>query len=126
MIQIVSIEDEALIAELLAVVLESPELQLTLTPTAYEGMDAIRQILPDLIILDVMLPDVDGWTVYEALRADPDTTRIPVIFLSVLRREFQHPRPQLIGPADVYMTKPFDAMHLRREVENTLGVRLWN
>jgi len=123
--QIVSIEDEAEISELLSVVLDSPQASLIQTYDAYSGLDAIRELHPDLVILDIMLPDLDGWSVYRILREEIGLLDIPVLVLTVLRREFLQPRPQLLDPRDVYMTKPFDAMHLRQEVESMLGMRLW-
>ena len=68
--QIVSIEDEAEISELLSVVLDSPQAALIQTYDAYSGLDAIRELHPDLVILDIMLPDLDGWSVYRILREE--------------------------------------------------------
>ncbi len=122
---IVSIEDEAEIAELLAVVLDSPTLDLTLIDTAFDGLNAIQKLRPDLVILDVMLPDQDGWSIYDAIRADPVLHDIPIIMLTVLRKEFQVRRVQADSPRDAYITKPFDPIRLRRQVEQMLGALIW-
>ncbi len=123
--RIVSIEDEIEISELLVAVLDHPALQIAATLSAYEGIDAINDIRPDLVILDIMLPDLDGWTVYENLRAEPSLDAVPVIMLTVLRREFQQPRLRQLAAIDRYMTKPFDPLQLRHTVEASLGVALW-
>jgi CheY-like chemotaxis protein len=123
---VVSIEDEAEISELLSVVLDSPTLELVSVDTALEGLDVIRQIRPSLVILDIMLPDMDGWSVYDALRDDPETRELPIIMLTVLRREFQPRRVFREGPHDAYITKPFDTLRLRHTIERMIGEELWH
>ncbi|HVO41996.1 MAG TPA: response regulator [Aggregatilineales bacterium] len=122
---VVSIEDESEISELLSVVLFSPAVKLIFADTASAGLDLIRRIRPALVILDIMLPDMDGWSVYDALRGDPQTAQIPVIMLTVLRREFQPRRTFRPSPHDAYITKPFDTLQLRHQVEQMLGEVLW-
>jgi len=63
--------------------------------------------------------------VYDAVRADPVTSKLPVIMLTALRREFQSRRVFRDGPLDAYVTKPFDMLQLRDQIEHMLGVRLW-
>ena len=123
---VVSIEDEPEISELLAIVLESPLLKLYTIDTALEGLQLIQQIHPALVILDIMLPDMDGWSVYDALRGDPINAEIPIIMLTVLRREYQPRRVFREGPADAYMTKPFDTLRLRHTIERMLGEVIWH
>lgn len=122
---IISIEDETEIAELLSVVLDSPSLELTLVETASDGLSLIREVQPDLVILDVMLPDMDGWSIYDAIRADPMLHNTPIIMLTVLRREFTPRRARNDGPLNAYITKPFDPIQLRDQVEKMLGVPVW-
>ena len=91
-ITIVSIEDESEITELLTAVLEGPEVRLVTSYTAFDGLALVRELRPALLLLDIMLPDMDGWSVYDAVRADPVTRTTPVIMLTALRREFQSRR----------------------------------
>jgi DNA-binding response OmpR family regulator len=122
---ILSIEDEAEISELLSVVLDNPQVKLTTVNTALDGLTKIREQRPSLVLLDIMLPDMDGWSVYDSIRKDPLTRDIPIIMLTVLRREFQPRRVFEVGPHDAYMTKPFNMIDLRAQVETMLGQKLW-
>jgi CheY-like chemotaxis protein len=78
--------------------------------TASRGEDAIRraqELRPDVIILDVMMPGMSGYEVAEQLRQDPDTSGIPVVFLSARAQEEDRKRGHALGVA-AYVTKPFD------------------
>lgn len=92
------------------------------TLTAHDGKQALelaRRELPDLITLDVMLPEHDGWEVCRLLRQDPATRRIPVIMLTVKNEETD----KIIGlelGADDYMTKPFSPKELVARVKALL------
>lgn len=122
---IVSIEDEPEMTELLQTMLGGPDVKFVSSDTAFDGLALVRETRPALLILDIMLPDMDGWSVYDAVRADPVTSTMPVIMLTALRREFQSRRVFRNGPLDAYVTKPFEMLQLRDQIENMLGVRLW-
>lgn len=91
--------------------------------SAFTGADAIRKansLQPQVIILDIILPDTDGYTVCKQLRGDSRTNRIPIIFLT--RRDSRNDRLDgLELGADDYLTKPFDPEELRLRVQNILG-----
>jgi DNA-binding response OmpR family regulator len=125
--KVVSVEDEPEIAELLRVVLDNPEIELVSEDNGTDGLALIRSLHPDLIMLDVMLPgELNGWDVYDAIRADPELTRTPIIMLTVLPEEPDRRRAFRGSAIDMYITKPFDALRLRSEVERLLGRRgLW-
>ena len=127
MFRLVAIEDEPEIAELLRVVLASPSVELSIAGSGDEGLTLIRQVRPDLAILDVMLPGaLDGWDVFDALRADPAFAGLPVLMLTVQRHPAQ--RAHLFSGDGInrYLTKPFDPLVLRDLIERMLGQRdLW-
>jgi CheY-like chemotaxis protein len=72
------------------------------TQEGKEALDMARRERPDLVVLDVMLPDIDGWEVLEALKADPTTSEIPVLVCSALHEEKQ----SMSRGADGYLQKP--------------------
>lgn len=72
-----------------------------------EGLYMIDQSHPDLIILDVMMSKLDGWEMFEALKKDPQKTRIPVIFLTAKGQREDIHRAQIEG-VELYIVKPFD------------------
>jgi DNA-binding response OmpR family regulator len=90
--------------------------------TAVDGEDAMARALaraPDLLITDVMMPKVDGWTLVRNLRARPELAMLPVIFLTALSSEDDRIRGFRLG-ADDYVTKPFRFEELDLRVAKTL------
>jgi CheY-like chemotaxis protein len=91
-----------------------------------EALDAIRQQPPDVILLDWMMPELDGPETCRQLKSDPGTAGIPVIFLTAKSQEGEIQRGLSLGAAG-YVTKPFDALALGQQVkeivEKTRGVR---
>jgi DNA-binding response OmpR family regulator len=124
--KVVSVEDDAEIAELLQFVVGHPQIELHHADNGLDALTLIRTIKPDLVILDVMMPKMNGWEVYDTLRADDAFKATPVIMLSVMR-EFTERRRAFVGSEiDLYVTKPFDALRLRREVARMLNrLDLW-
>ena len=92
--------------------------------TAVDGDDALakaRLLMPDLILLDVMMPDVDGFTVCEILRRNPATAGIPIILLTALGSQLSRLRGMELGATD-YFSKPFSSQKLLARVEDLLHV----
>ncbi|BDG61358.1 response regulator [Caldinitratiruptor microaerophilus] len=86
---------------------------------ACDGASALRQArekAPDVVLLDVMLPDMDGYEVCRRLKADPATRAIPVIFLSARAQQKEIEQGLGLGAAG-YLVKPFDPMTLASEIE---------
>ncbi|HEX3051511.1 MAG TPA: response regulator [Aggregatilineaceae bacterium] len=120
--KVVSIEDESEISELLRLVLFSPGIELFSADNGRDGLVLIRQVKPDLVMLDVMLPGgMNGWQVYDTIRGDEELKNTPVIMLTVMRAQPERRLAFTNSPIDLYVTKPFDALQLRREVERLLG-----
>ena len=122
---VVCIEDEDQILELLSYVLDSPSIKLISNRTASDGIATVYQLQPALVILDIILPDTDGWSVYDAIRSDSAISNTPVVLLTALRREFQPRRNFRETSRDAYINKPFDALQLRNRIEQMLGEKLW-
>jgi CheY-like chemotaxis protein len=76
-----------------------------------EALEAARSGAPDLILLDLMMPGVDGWTVAQELAADERTSRIPVVFLTARATTADRRRAQELGAVG-YILKPFDPVRL--------------
>jgi len=84
-----------------------------------DGVRAGQTTIPDLIILDIRLPDIDGYEVARRLRKDRRTQEIPIIFLTEKRERVDRLQGFEVG-ADDYITKPFDVQELRLRVRNAL------
>ena len=90
--------------------------------TATNGQDALSVLedyIPDMIICDIMMPEMDGYTLVEQIRQKPRTSWIPVLFLSAKGQTQDRVRGLNIG-ADVYMVKPFEPEELVAQVESSL------
>lgn len=93
--------------------------------TAERGGEAVakaRQVQPDLILLDIMLPDMEGWEVCEKLKADEQLKAIPIVMLSGKSIQTQHKVKGLKGGADDYLAKPFSLAVLLAKLEAILRV----
>ena len=87
-----------------------------------QGLARARALLPDLVLSDVMMPEIDGFTFCRALKADPETDFIPVVLLTA-RAEAEDRLEGLGEHADDYLTKPFDVRELRARVDNLIASR---
>jgi len=111
MTRVLVIDDEAPIRLLCRVNLEAEGMSVLEASDGPSGLAAAASDTPDVILLDVMMPGLDGWGVAEALLESEDTARIPIIFLTA-RAEFRDRARGLdIGGVD-YITKPFNPVEL--------------
>ncbi|MEP0853101.1 EAL domain-containing protein [Trichocoleus sp. FACHB-40] len=86
------------------------------------ALTAVQSVVPDLILLDIMMPNMDGYQVCKHLKADPKTAEIPVIFLSALSDAFDKVKAFGVGGAD-YITKPFQLEEVLTRVQNQLTLK---
>ena len=105
--RVLVVDDDDVIRQLISVNLELEGFEVYTAVDGQDALDKVKDVHPDVITLDVMMPRLDGWGAAEALRADPDTKHIPVILLSARAQEADLKRGERIG-VDAYLTKPFD------------------
>ena len=84
-----------------------------------DALDLIYQYKPDLVLLDIMLPGIDGWEVCEIIRLNPDFRDIKIIFLTAKGREAEIAKGLALG-ADAYITKPYSNAELVAKVKELL------
>jgi K+-sensing histidine kinase KdpD len=119
MIKIAVIEDEAIVRETIIERLTEAGYQIVSAENGMLGIDLIREQQPDLVLCDIMMPNLGGYGVLEYVRKDPRIALIPFIFLSALSDKTDLRKGMLSG-ADDYLTKPFT----REELLNAVEVRL--
>jgi DNA-binding response OmpR family regulator len=118
--RVLVIDDEAPIRLLCRVNLEAEGMEVLEAADGPSGLEKARAELPDVILLDVMMPGLDGWRVAEELLDDERTAQIPIIFLTA-RAEFRDRARGLdIGGVD-YVTKPFNPLELAPLVRELLA-----
>jgi DNA-binding NarL/FixJ family response regulator len=103
--KILIIEDQPQMRQKLAMILEREQFQVATAPNGLIGLDMVRNHPPDLVVCDIMMPELDGYAVLEALRADKATATIPFIFLTAKGERVDQRTGMSIG-ADDYLTKP--------------------
>jgi CheY-like chemotaxis protein len=119
--RILIVDDEADIREVAQVSLELVgHWQVQTASTGRAGIQTARSTQPDAILLDVMMPDLDGPATLAELQADPATRDIPVLFLTAKAQAAERSRLAQLGAAGV-LTKPFDPLTLASQVATTLN-----
>ncbi len=117
---ILMVEDDEDIADLVAYNLERQGWKTRTVHNGKEGLEAIRADIPDLVILDIMLPGMDGLSIYRAMKESPMTENIPALFLTA-RAQLEDRLEGLQLGADDYITKPFSPKELVLRVRNILA-----
>ena len=109
--RVLVIDDEEPIRLLCRVNLEAEGMQVVEAADGRSGLDAARAAVPDVVLLDVMMPGLDGWRVAEELLDDPRTEAIPIVFLTARAELRDRARGIDLGGVD-YVTKPFNPVDL--------------
>ncbi|MCC6569141.1 MAG: response regulator [Anaerolineales bacterium] len=117
--KILIVEDDLDIAEMLNAYFRVQGYEVFTVNWGEDGVRAAQTVLPNLIILDIRLPDIDGFEVARRVREDRRTNEIPIIFLTEKRDRSDILQGLEVG-ADDYITKPFDVQELRLRVRNSL------
>src|SRR5437868_6397501 len=120
MTKVLVIDDEAPIRLLCRVNLEAEGMQVLEAADGPSGLEKARAEGPDVVLLDVMMPGLDGWRVAEELLDDPRTQAIPIVFLTARAELRDRARGIDLGGID-YVTKPFNPVGLAPLVGNLLG-----
>lgn len=117
---VVCVEDDSEMFDLIKLILRRHNVNTIGSLGGHRAVDTIREVKPDLVLLDLMMPGVSGWDVYQQLKADEETQDIPVIVVTVIDPFWS--KKQGLDPDDVesYVLKPFLPQTLASEVNKTL------
>ena len=117
--RILLIEDNSEMAENIASILELAQYEVLCAPNGKQGVSIAQQRQPDLILCDIMMPELDGYGVLHILHQDPSTASIPFVFLTAKTDKAEVREGMNLG-ADDYITKPFDTTDLLKVIETRL------
>ena len=120
---VVCIEDEPEMIDLIKLILGRKGFELTGAMGGREGLELIRRTKPDLVLLDLMMPDMDGWEVYQQLKSDDELKHIPVIIVTAKAQSIDKVLGLHIAKVDDYVTKPFGPQELLQSIEKVLSTR---
>jgi two-component system response regulator VicR len=118
--RILYIEDEKEMIELTRIVLEREGFEMMGAVGGAQGLEAIRREKPDLILLDLMMPDVDGWEVYRQMKAEKDLADIPVIIITARTQSIDKVLGLKVAKVADYITKPFGPGDLIDSIKRVL------
>jgi two-component system response regulator VicR len=118
---ILCIEDEPEMIDLIRLILGRRGFEVRGANGGVEGLKMIRQEMPDLVLLDLMMPDMDGWEVYQQMKADQHTRGIPVIVVTAKAQSIDKVLGLHIAKVDDYIAKPFSPQELMNSVEKVLS-----
>ncbi|HKY84168.1 MAG TPA: response regulator [Anaerolineales bacterium] len=119
--RVVCIEDEPEMIDLVRLILGRKGFEVIGANGGVEGLDAVRREKPDLVLLDLMMPDMDGWEVYQQIKADPALRDIPVVVVTAKAQSIDKVLGLHIAKVDDYITKPFGPQELLESVAKILG-----
>lgn len=117
---ILCVEDEPEMIDLIRLILGRRGFEVKGAAGGTEGLKMIRQDPPDLVLLDLMMPDMDGWEVYQQIKADEKTKNIPVIVVTAKAQSIDKVLGLHIAKVDDYLTKPFSPQDLMNSVDKVL------
>jgi DNA-binding response OmpR family regulator len=118
--KVLLVDDDPVILKLLQVNFEMEGYTVLTANDGVEGLEKARAERPDIVLLDIMMPKMDGLQVTEALKGDDETKHIPIILLSAKAQASDIQAGKDMG-ADDYLTKPFDPLELLERVGDLLG-----
>jgi two-component system, OmpR family, response regulator VicR len=125
-IKIVYIDDKPEMVELVRMILAKRDYEFYAAQDGREGLALINQTLPDLVLLDLMMPDMDGWEVFHKVKANAETAEIPIIILTARGQSIDKVLGLHIAKVDDYITKPFSPAELLSAIEKALQQRSSN
>ena len=119
--RILCIEDEPEMIDLIRLILGRRGFEVLGAAGGKEGLEKVRQDPPDLVLLDLMMPDMDGWEVYQQMKADEKTKNIPVIVVTAKAQSIDKVLGLHIAKVDDYIAKPFSPQDLLNSVDKVIG-----
>ena len=119
--RVVCIEDEPEMIDLMRLILSRKGYQVIGAMGGREGLEAVQRETPDVVLLDLMMPDMDGWEVYQKMKANEATKHIPVIVVTAKAQSIDKVLGLHIAKVDDYITKPFGPQDLIDSIEKVLA-----
>ena len=118
--RILIVEDEESLLKLESILLSSKGYSVTGVMDGKSALDEISARKPDLVVLDIMLPEMDGFEVCKRIKENPETAGIPVVMLTAKKNSQDYARGMQVG-ADAYVTKPFKSAQVIELIEGLLS-----
>ncbi len=118
--KVVCVDDEAEMIDLVKFILAREQFVVTGASDGMTGLEVIKEVQPDLVILDLMMPEMDGWEVYQHMQAKESMADIPVIILTAKAQSIDRVLGLHIARVNAYLTKPFKPQELLETIDRVL------
>jgi two-component system response regulator VicR len=118
--RVVCIEDEQDVIDLMRLIVERYGFEFIEARGGVKGMETVRRVKPDLVLLDLMMPGIDGWDVYDALTSETETKDIPIVIVTARAHHDTRVGEMRIANAENLVTKPFGPAQLIDTIERVL------
>ena len=122
-LKVLCVEDEPEMIDLIRLILERRNIQVVGAVGGRLGIEALHREKPDLVLLDIMMPEVDGWEVFRSMKLDEELKSIPVIVVTAKAQSIDKVLGLYIAKVDDYITKPFSPQELLQSVDRVLENR---
>lgn len=119
--RILCIDDEPGVVELVSLILKAPDVEVEGANSGSAALEIMRQSPPDVVLLDIMMPEMDGWEVYKEMQADHGLRQIPVIIVTARNSSFEEIIARERAGVSDYLTKPFLPNDLRKSLAQVLN-----
>jgi DNA-binding response OmpR family regulator len=119
--KVIYFEDDNDMVELVRIILGREGYQITGIAEGQAGIKAVQQDLPDVVLLDLILPDMNGWEIYQQLKHDESTADIPVIVITAKAQSIDKVLGLEIAKVDDYISKPFTPQELIERVDRVIS-----
>ncbi len=121
--EILCIDDDVGIIELVQLIMQRDGFSVRGASSGAEGLSAMRSEMPDVVLLDIMMPEMDGWETYKRIKADPTLKDVPVVILTARNSSFEEVIARERAGVDDYITKPFTPQELRVRIKKVLSAK---
>ena len=118
--KVVYVEDDPEMIDLVSLILSRRGIMVKGAHGGHQGLEIVREVKPDLVLLDLMMPDMDGWDVYQTLKNDDLTKHIPIIVVTARAQSIDRVLGLYIAKVDDYICKPFHPQELVDSIEKFL------
>ena len=122
-LKVVHIDDQPEMLDLIRLILIRAGYQVTSENDGATGLQTISDVQPDVVLLDLMMPEMDGWEVFHSIRGNPKTSHIPIIVLTARSQSIDKVIGLHIAKVDDYITKPFTGEQILASVKRAVMVR---
>ena len=119
--RVVCIEDEPEMIDLVRLILGRKGFDVIGAAGGIEGLEKVKREKPDIVLLDLMMPDMDGWEVYQQIKADPDVSDIPIVVVTAKAQSIDKVLGLHIAKVDDYISKPFSPQDLVKSIERVFA-----